>query len=60
MFLSGGGPTGQWWMHESWDLPSPPDMVTFAKKFLVGELYYSEDLFSTTYNENFQHMVSHN
>jgi len=42
---TGGGPTGQWWMHESWDLPSPPDMVTFAKKFLVGGFYYSEDFF---------------
>jgi len=42
---TGGGPTGQWWMHESWGLTSPPDMVTFAKKLLVGGFYYHEDFF---------------
>jgi len=42
---TGGGPTGEWWMHESWGLSSPPDMVTFAKKLLIGGYYYHEDFF---------------
>ena len=25
--------------HEMWDLPSPPDMVTFSKKMQVGGYY---------------------
>uniref|UniRef100_A0A914WCW9 (S)-3-amino-2-methylpropionate transaminase n=1 Tax=Plectus sambesii TaxID=2011161 RepID=A0A914WCW9_9BILA len=40
---TGGGSTGSWWAHDSWKLKSPPDMVTFAKKFLTGGYYYKED-----------------
>lgn len=32
-------------MHETWDLPTPPDMVTFAKKMLIGGFYMHEDFF---------------
>merc|ERR1712168_1765338 len=53
---TGGGPTGEWWMHESWGLSSPPDMVTFAKKLLIGGYYYHEDFLSSTHNENIQYM----
>lgn len=40
---TGGGPTGQLWHHESWDLPTPPDYVTFSKKMLTGGFYYSDE-----------------
>ncbi|XP_057306477.1 4-aminobutyrate aminotransferase, mitochondrial-like [Hydractinia symbiolongicarpus] len=40
---TGGGCSGKWWMHETWNLPSPPDMVTFAKKMLIGGFYFSEE-----------------
>src|SRR5262249_26275460 len=29
---TGGGATGSMWAHEAFDLPSPPDVVTFSKK----------------------------
>ena len=32
-------------MHEHWDLPTPPDIVTFAKKMLVGGFYFQEEFF---------------
>ena len=28
------------WAHEAWDLPDPPDFVTFSKKAQVGGYYY--------------------
>uniref|UniRef100_A0A914UJB0 (S)-3-amino-2-methylpropionate transaminase n=1 Tax=Plectus sambesii TaxID=2011161 RepID=A0A914UJB0_9BILA len=37
---TGGGPSGAWWAHEAWNLPEPPDMVTFAKKMLTGGFYF--------------------
>lgn len=40
---TGGGPTGRIWHHESWDLPTPPDYVTFSKKMLTGGFYYSDE-----------------
>lgn len=40
---TGGGPSGKWWMHEHWDLPTSPEMVTFAKKMLVGGFYFKEE-----------------
>ena len=38
-----GMSTGRYWAHELWDLPTPPDMVTFAKKFQVAGLFISKD-----------------
>jgi 4-aminobutyrate aminotransferase / (S)-3-amino-2-methylpropionate transaminase len=38
-----GMATGRYWAHELWDLPTPPDMVTFAKKFQVSGLFISKD-----------------
>ena len=29
--------------HENWDLPEPPEIVTFAKKMLVGGYYFKDD-----------------
>jgi len=33
---TGGGNCGRYWEHESWNLKSPPDFVTFSKKMLTG------------------------
>jgi 4-aminobutyrate aminotransferase/(S)-3-amino-2-methylpropionate transaminase len=38
-----GMSTGRYWAHELWDLPTPPDMVTFSKKFQVSGLFISKD-----------------
>ena len=38
---TGGGVTGKWFAHQHWDLPTPPDFVTFAKKLLTGGFYYT-------------------
>jgi 4-aminobutyrate aminotransferase/(S)-3-amino-2-methylpropionate transaminase len=39
---TGGGGTGRWWYHETWDLPEPPDLVTFSKKMQIGGYYCRE------------------
>lgn len=31
--------------HEAWDLPTPPEIVTFSKKFQIGGFYYKDDSF---------------
>uniref|UniRef100_A0A914BWL0 (S)-3-amino-2-methylpropionate transaminase n=1 Tax=Acrobeloides nanus TaxID=290746 RepID=A0A914BWL0_9BILA len=40
---TGGGASGTFWAFEQWNLPTPPDMVTFSKKLLTGGYYYTED-----------------
>lgn len=40
---TGGGATGKFWAHEHWDLPEAPDMVTFAKKMLIGGFFYQQE-----------------
>ncbi|KAI9786845.1 MAG: 4-aminobutyrate transaminase [Geoglossum umbratile] len=37
---TGVGSTGKFWAHEHWDLPEPPDMVTFSKKAQTAGYYY--------------------
>ncbi|KUI65332.1 4-aminobutyrate aminotransferase [Cytospora mali] len=37
---TGVGATGKFWAHDHWDLPSPPDMVTFSKKAQTAGYYY--------------------
>ncbi|KPM04624.1 4-aminobutyrate aminotransferase, mitochondrial-like protein [Sarcoptes scabiei] len=37
---TGCGPTGKFWAHEHFDLESPPDIVTFSKKMLIGGFFY--------------------
>jgi len=39
---TGGGATGKFWAHEHWNLPEAPDLVTFAKKLLVGGYYFKD------------------
>jgi 4-aminobutyrate aminotransferase/(S)-3-amino-2-methylpropionate transaminase len=42
---TGVGATGRFWAHEHWNLPSPPDIVTFSKKAqAAGYFYHSDDL----------------
>ncbi len=41
---TGWGMTGRMWAHELFDLPSPPDVVTWAKKAQNGVLFVSEEL----------------
>lgn len=41
---TGGGGTGSFWAHDSWDLDSPPDIVTFSKKMMVGGYFYAKHL----------------
>ncbi|KAF2156160.1 4-aminobutyrate aminotransferase [Myriangium duriaei CBS 260.36] len=42
---TGVGATGKFWAHEHWDLPTPPDMVTFSKKAqMAGYFYGNEEL----------------
>lgn len=41
---TGCGPTGKFWAHEHWNLPDPPDVVTFSKKMLLGGFYSRDHL----------------
>ncbi|BFZ54150.1 4-aminobutyrate transaminase [Savitreella phatthalungensis] len=38
---TGVGATGKFWAHEHFNLPSPPDMVTFSKKFQAAGWYFN-------------------
>lgn len=37
---TGVGATGRFWAHDHWDLPEPPDMVTFSKKAQTAGYYF--------------------
>ncbi len=39
---TGGGGTGRFWAHTAWELPEPPDLVTFSKKMQIGGYYCTE------------------
>jgi 4-aminobutyrate aminotransferase / (S)-3-amino-2-methylpropionate transaminase len=41
---TGAGATGRFWAHEAWELPEPPDAVTFSKKMQLGGFYHRDDL----------------
>jgi 4-aminobutyrate aminotransferase-like enzyme len=41
---TGWGMTGKLWAHELFDLPYPPDLLTWAKKAQNGVLFVSEEL----------------
>lgn len=41
---TGVGTTGRFWAHEHWDLPEPPDAVTFSKKMLIGGCFLRPEL----------------
>jgi len=40
---TGVGATGKFWAHEHWNLPSPPDMVTFSKKAQTAGYYFGNN-----------------
>jgi len=31
------------WAHEAWNLPTPPDIVTFSKKFQIAGYFYARE-----------------
>ncbi|KFA81317.1 hypothetical protein S40288_09276 [Stachybotrys chartarum IBT 40288] len=39
---TGVGASGRFWAHDHWDLPSPPDMVTFSKKAQAAGFFYAD------------------
>lgn len=39
---TGVGASGKFWAHEHWNMPSPPDMVTFSKKAQAAGFYYGK------------------
>uniref|UniRef100_A0A6P7FJJ9 (S)-3-amino-2-methylpropionate transaminase n=1 Tax=Diabrotica virgifera virgifera TaxID=50390 RepID=A0A6P7FJJ9_DIAVI len=39
---TGCGSTGKFWCHEYFDLPCPPDFVTFSKKMQAAGYFYSD------------------
>lgn len=39
---TGVGATGKFWAHEHWNLPSPPDIVTFSKKAQAAGYYFAD------------------
>ena len=41
---TGVAATGKFWAHEHWDLESPPDFVTFSKKFQASGFFYGDEL----------------
>jgi len=40
---TGGGATGTFWAYEQWDLPTPPDFLTFSKKLLSGGYFCKKE-----------------
>ncbi len=48
-----GMSTGRMWAHELWDLETPPDVVTFAKKFQVSGLFIHKDLITKNLSTEF-------
>ncbi|KAF9129183.1 4-aminobutyrate transaminase [Mortierella sp. 14UC] len=50
---TGVGPTGNFWAHEAWNLTTPPDIVTFSKKFQAAGWYHAPELRSDAPYRNF-------
>lgn len=38
------GCSGKWWCYEWFDLPYPPDVITFGKKMQFGGYYYTVEM----------------
>jgi 4-aminobutyrate aminotransferase/(S)-3-amino-2-methylpropionate transaminase len=41
--------TGKTWAHEHFNLPQPPDVMTFAKKMQIGGYFFRDDLVTHPY-----------
>ncbi|KAG0006892.1 4-aminobutyrate transaminase [Modicella reniformis] len=50
---TGVGPTGHFWAHEAWNLTSPPDIVTFSKKFQTAGWFHGPELRADAPYRNF-------
>ncbi|KAF9096594.1 hypothetical protein BGX23_010895 [Mortierella sp. AD031] len=50
---TGVGATGTFWAHETWNLTTPPDIVTFSKKFQAAGWYHGPELRSDAPYRNF-------
>ncbi len=47
---TGCGATGTMWHHEQWNLPYPPDAVSFSKKTQIAGFYCTDELRATEVN----------
>lgn len=50
---TGVGATGQFWAHQHWNLPTPPDAVSFSKKMQAAGYYHTEELRPSAGYRNF-------
>eukprot|EP00002_Diphylleia_rotans_P031750 TRINITY_DN6611_c0_g1_i1.p1 TRINITY_DN6611_c0_g1~~TRINITY_DN6611_c0_g1_i1.p1 ORF type:complete len:493 (+),score=103.45 TRINITY_DN6611_c0_g1_i1:49-1527(+) len=50
---TGVASTGVFWAHESWNLPTPPDFVTFSKRFQAAGFYHKLETRPTFPYRNF-------
>ncbi|KAG0330425.1 hypothetical protein BG004_002106 [Podila humilis] len=50
---TGVGATGQFWAHEAWELTTPPDIVTFSKKFQAAGWFHRPELRADAPYRNF-------
>jgi len=50
---TGMGATGKFWAHEHWNLETPPDIVTFAKKMQACGFYHNHEYRSQQPFRNF-------
>jgi 4-aminobutyrate aminotransferase/(S)-3-amino-2-methylpropionate transaminase len=50
---TGVGATGTFWAHEKWNLPTPPDAVSFSKKMQAAGYYHTEELRPSAGYRNF-------
>ncbi|KAJ2808456.1 4-aminobutyrate transaminase [Coemansia helicoidea] len=50
---TGCGATGTFWAHEQWQLPTPPDMVTFSKKMQVAGFFHTREMVPDQTYRNF-------
>nr|NVI72083.1 putative 4-aminobutyrate aminotransferase, mitochondrial-like protein [Cucujiformia] len=41
---TGCGPTGKMWCYEYFNLKTPPDIITFSKKMLIGGYFHTTDM----------------
>lgn len=41
---TGCGATGKMWCHEWFEMPSPPDCMTYSKKMLSGGYYFTQEM----------------
>ena len=50
---TGCAATGKFWAHDHWNLSSPPDFVTFAKKMITCGVFHRPELSMVTPGRHF-------